>query len=632
MLRRSSLRLAARHAVVPPSGGTKVSYSSGVADAPLIGTTIGNRFLETVLRFPDHLALVSVHQGIRLSYAELHLEAVRCAKSFLALGLAKGDRVGIRAPNRLEWLVAQLATATIGAILVTINPSYKERELLYALSHSGCRCFISLESSAYMRELLHAAGSSSLEQLEHILAIPSSASNRPIAESGNSHEEDLSRIRSKAHLLSWNDFLANGSDASHHRINRKGGGGIHCLDDLLAERARSLDPDDAINIQYTSGTTGAPKGATLSHHNIINNGYFVGELMKLTERDKLVIPVPLFHCFGMVMGNLSCLTHGSTIVYPSDTFHPTRVLEAVQEERATALFGVPTMFIDELADPSFAKYDLSSLRTGVMAGAQCPAEVMRRVKEEMHMRDVEVCYGMTETSPVSTQTRVGTDMVKQLTTVGQVHPHVEIKIIGKDEGLTVPIGAVGEVCTRGYSVMKGYWNNPTATSAAIDSNGWMHTGDLGIMDEEGYVTICGRKRDMIIRGGENIFPKEIEELLLKHPLVKDAYVCGVADGRLGEEVAVWVRIKNASSCEQHKPLAVGDSHDESHEHIVSILEFCYANLASFKAPRYVRLVDEYPMTLSGKIQKFKMTEETNALIRSGSLRKHRKPREKHEED
>jgi fatty-acyl-CoA synthase len=577
------------------------SYRSGTSDAPLIGLTIGQQLERTVTRFGTNTAVQSIHQNVSLTYEALHDMSKECARSLLAVGVSKGDRVAILAPSRVEWLAVQFATAQVGAILVTINPSYRENELRYALHFCGCKCLVTVLNfkSADIGHMLRRivpnifqnsgphghchTSNEHVSQLEHVVVLDQAA------ETGNVDN---------GKLLTWQQFLEVGRDS----VGRLG------TDGLLSALGKTLDPDDPINIQYTSGTTGAPKGATLSHHNILNNGFFVGQLMGLTEKDRLVLPVPLFHCFGMVMGNLSCMTSGAAVIYPSEAFHPRRVLEAVGQTKATALFGVPTMFIDMLSDPLFDQFNMTSLRTGVMAGSQCPREVLRQVKEKMHMRDVQVCYGMTETSPVSMQTRLGTTNEKQLSTVGQVHPHVEVKIVDKD-GAIVPEGVVGELCTRGYSVMKGYWGAQAATEKTIDKNGWLHSGDLAAMDSEGYVSICGRKKDMIIRGGENIFPKEIEELLLLHPALKDAYVCGVPDSRLGEEVGVWLRPKNTTDLS---------------DLISDILKFCDKNLALFKVPRYVRVVESYPMTVSGKIQKYKMSEETFELVQRGSLRKWRK--------
>ncbi len=550
---------------------TRWSYVSGTSERPLIGETIGDLFDQIAARFPDNEALVCRQQGLRYTYAQLRQEVDRCARGLMALGLAKGERVGIWAPNRAEWTIAQFATAKIGAILVNINPAYRLSELEYALNQAGCSALITAaqfrasDYTAMLYELapeLREAGAGQLRaaRLPHL---------RAVVRLGDEPAPGM---------LTWAELLARAEQVRP--------------EDLAARQAEQQF-DDPINIQYTSGTTGYPKGATLSHHNILNNGYFVAELMRFTERDRLVIPVPLYHCFGMVMGNLGCVTHGATMIYPSEGFDPLAVLQAVEEERATALFGVPTMFIAELDHPEFARFDLSSLRTGVMAGSPCPVEVMRRVQSVMHMREVEICYGMTETSPVSTQTRVGAPLEKQVGTVGQVHPHVEIKIIDPGTGAIVPRGQPGELCTRGYSVMLGYWDNEEATARAIDRAGWMHTGDLATMDDEGYINIVGRIKDMIIRGGENVYPREIEEFLYSHPKISDVQVFGVPDPKYGEEIMAWIRLKPGERATEEE-----------------IREFCRGQIAHFKIPRYVKFVDSFPMTVTGKIQKFRMRKQS----------------------
>lgn len=492
------------------------------------------------------LALVARHQDVRWSYAELDHEITRCARALVAAGVAKGDRVGIWSPNNAEWVVVQLATAKIGAILVNINPSYRSDELQYALAQSGCSLLVMAPGfkDADYREILR--------------------------------QTDAHKLLDTVVLDDWKDFIARGDSVAN---------------DTLAERAAQLEFDDPINIQYTSGTTGFPKGATLSHHNILNNGFSIGERLGYTSDDRVCLPVPFYHCFGMVLGNLAIVTHGATIVLPGEAFDPRAVLETVQRERCTSLYGVPTMFIAELADPEFGAFDLTSLRTGIMAGSPCPTKVMRRVKTDMHMDEITICYGMTETSPVSTQTKRGAPLEKQVSTVGEVHPHVEVKILDPATGRTVPRGVTGELCTRGYSVMLGYWEDPAATEQAIDAARWMHTGDLAVMDDEGFVNIVGRIKDMIIRGGENIYPREIEEFLYTHEAIADAQVIGVPDERYGEEVCAWVVLKPGADLDEEE-----------------LRDFCRSRIARFKVPGYVRFVDAFPLTVTGKVQKFKMRE------------------------
>ncbi|WP_431026286.1 AMP-binding protein [Halomonas sp. H5] len=547
------------------------SYVSGISDTPLKGQTIGDCFDATVARFPDREALLSLHQGVRYRWRELQAAVDRTARALLALGVAKGDRVGIWSPNCAEWTLTQFATAKIGAILVNINPSYRTHELEYALKQSGTSTLIlqgAFKNSDYVVTLAELA--------------PELQDGDP-ATLQSARLPELKRVicldgeRALPGMLSWQALQARAAEVGA---------------EYLAEVQASLQFDEPINIQYTSGTTGAPKGATLSHHNILNNGFFVARTMKLSEADRMVIPVPLYHCFGMVMGNLGCMTHGATMIYPGDGFDPESTLRAVAEERATALYGVPTMFIAELEHPGFADFDLSSLRTGVMAGSICPIEVMRKVIEKMHMEEVTICYGMTETSPVSFQTRTDAPLEKRVTTVGTIHPHLEVKLVDPETGAVVPRGATGELCTRGYSVMLGYWNNPEATAKSIDNAGWMHTGDLASMDEDGYVAIVGRIKDMIIRGGENIYPREIEDFLYTHPAISDVQVIGVPDEKYGEEVMAWVKLSD------------GESLDEA-----GLKAFCQGKIAHYKIPRYVKFVDEFPMTVTGKIQKFKMREE-----------------------
>ncbi|MDR5891992.1 AMP-binding protein [Halomonas mongoliensis] len=550
---------------------TPISYVSGISDTPLKGQTIGDCFDETVARFPDREALLSLHQGLRYTWKELQATVDQAARALLALGVNKGDRVGIWSPNCAEWTITQFATAKIGAVLVNINPSYRTHELEYALKQSGTSTLIlqgKFKSSDYVATLAELAPelreggpgtfkSAKLPELKRVVC--------------------LDADRALTGMFSWQSMLAHSDEVSAEH---------------LAEVQATLQFDDPINIQYTSGTTGAPKGATLSHHNILNNGFFVARTMALTEEDRMVIPVPLYHCFGMVMGNLGCVTHGATMIYPGDGFDPAETLRAVSEEKATTLYGVPTMFIAELELPDFERYDLSHLRTGIMAGSICPIEVMRKVIERMNMKDVTICYGMTETSPVSFQTQTDAPLEKRVTTVGTVHPHLEVKLVSPETGAVVGRGETGELCTRGYSVMLGYWNNEEATAKSIDSAGWMHTGDLATMDDEGYVAIVGRIKDMIIRGGENIYPREIEDFLYTHPAISDVQVIGVPDEKYGEEVMAWVK------------LADGQTLDAD-----GLKAFCKGKIAHYKVPRYVKFVDEFPMTVTGKIQKFKMREE-----------------------
>ncbi len=546
-----------------------LSYLSGTSSKPLLGFTIGDMFDQTAACFPDNDALIVRHQNVRFNYRELKAAVDDCAKAFLALGVNKGDRVGMWAPNRFEWTVTQFATAKIGAILVNINPSYFVHELEYALNQSGCQTLVMADQfrSSNFADMLYELA----PELSGIEKRSVNAAKVPLLHTIIRLAED-----EKQGMLTWNTFLELAKDIS---------------DDALADRQNSLSADEPINIQYTSGTTGFPKGATLSHHNILNNGYFGAELMNFTENDRLVIPVPLYHCFGMVMGNLCCMTHGAAMIYASEGFEPAATLAAVQRERATALYGVPTMFIAELSLPDFEQYDLTSLRTGIMAGSPCPIEVMKKVQSQMHIPEMQIGYGMTETSPISTQTRIGTPLEKQVSTVGQIHPHVEIKIIDPDSALTVPRGTPGEFCARGYNVMLGYWNNPEATHNAIDAARWMHSGDLATMDDEGYIRIVGRIKDMIIRGGENVYPREIEEFLYTHPSISDVQVIGVPDPKFGEQVMAWVRVKESET------LTVDD-----------VKAFCKGQIAHFKIPHYVRFTDSFPMTVTGKIRKVEMRE------------------------
>ncbi|SUD47687.1 Short-chain-fatty-acid--CoA ligase [Nocardia otitidiscaviarum] len=534
-----------------------VSYTFGVWDAPLLGDTIGDNLDRTAAAHPHREALVDYGTGERWTYREFVAEVDALALGLLAAGIGKGDRVGIWSPNCPQWTLTQYATAKIGAILVNINPAYRSHELRYVLRQAGIRALIAAPA---------------FKTSDYAAMIDEVRADCP----------DLDRVI----LLDsgdWRGLFEAGRAADPSELTR-------------AQAA--LSPDDPINIQYTSGTTGFPKGATLSHHNILNNGYFVGELCGYTEQDRICIPVPFYHCFGMVMGNLAATSHGATMVIPAPAFDPKATLEAVAAERCTSLYGVPTMFIAELAEPDFDSYDLSSLRTGIMAGSPCPVEVMKQVIERMGMREVSICYGMTETSPVSTQTRRDDSLVQRTATVGRAGPHIEIKIVDPVTGLTVPRGEPGELCTRGYSVMLGYWNDPEKTADAIDSARWMHTGDLATMDDEGYVAITGRIKDMVIRGGENIYPREIEEFLYTHPDILDAQVIGVPDAKYGEELMAWVRLR------EDAPLLTPQA----------LREFCTGRLAHFKIPRYVHVVDEFPMTVTGKIRKVEMREVAARLL------------------
>jgi fatty-acyl-CoA synthase len=528
-----------------------LSYANGASTVPLLGQTIGDNLAATVARHGSREALVDVPSGRRWTYDEFAADVEALAKGLMALDIAKGDRVGIWAPNVPEWVLVQYATARIGAILVNINPAYRSHELSYVLKQAGIRTLISAEAfktSDYRAMIDEVAG-------------------------------DCPTLREVVYIGTpgWDQLVA---------------GGASVRSETLAEREAELAFDDPINIQYTSGTTGFPKGATLSHHNILNNGYFVGRGQNWTEQDRVVVPVPFYHCFGMVMGNLGATSHGACIVISGPGFEPAATLRAISAERATVLYGVPTMFIAELADPSFKDHDLSSLRTGVMAGSPCPAEIMKRVINEMGMTDVTICYGMTETSPVSTQTRADDDLDRRVSTVGVVHPHLEVKIIDPVTGLVLPRNTPGEFCTRGYSVMLGYWDMPERTAEAIDGARWMHTGDLATMDDDGYLTIVGRIKDMVIRGGENVYPREVEEFLYRHPDIVDAQVIGVPDAKYGEELVVWIKLRDGA--EEITPEA--------------LREFCAGKLAHYKIPRYVKIVDGFPMTVTGKIRKVEMRE------------------------
>ena len=543
------------------------SYVRGATSPPLMYETIGRTLECAAERWPDREALVVRHQQRRLSYAELNREADQLAAGLFALGLEPGERIGVWAPNCLEWALTQYAAAKLGLILVNINPAYRVHELEYVLNKVACRALVTasnFRSSDYLAMLRELAPE--IEDGRGALQAARLPSLRAIV------------TLEPSELPAALSFAEVGSLArAEHRAR-------------LARIAEDLQPDDPINIQFTSGTTGAPKGATLTHFNILNNGHQVGEAMRLTDRDRVCVPVPLYHCFGMVMGNLGCLTHGATAVYPSAGFEPLAVLEAVQAERCTALYGVPTMFIAELDHPEFDRFDLSSLRTGIMAGSPCPIAVMQRVVERMHMGEVTIAYGMTETSPVSFQSDVGDPVERRVSTVGRIHPHLEVKIVD-ERGRIVPRGVSGELCTRGYSVMHGYWDEPERTAEAIDAARWMHSGDLATIDAEGYCNIVGRIKDMIIRGGENIYPREIEEFLFRHPAIQAVACFGVPDPALGEVLCAWVQLRPGMQA----------SEDE-------IQAFCRNQIAYYKVPRYVRIVDAFPMTVTGKVQKFVMRE------------------------
>jgi len=544
------------------------SYVCGIASEPLLYKTIGQALRETAHTYPENEALVVCHQDIRLTYAELDEAADNVAGNLLALGVEKGDRVGIWSPNNAQWVLTQLASARIGAILVTVNPAYRVSELEYVLNKVSCKTLVIAEtfkSSDYLGMLRKLAPEVSDSKPGDLNAkkIPAL---RNVIQLGQSEVPGMFRFTEFEQPI----------DSDTH--------------DKLKMLAVELQPDDPINVQFTSGTTGFPKGATLTHFNILNNGYFVAEAMRFSAKDRLCIPVPLYHCFGMVMGVLGCVTHGSTMVFPGEAFEPATVLSAIQSERCTALFGVPTMFIAELAHPEFSDYDLGTLRTGTMAGATCPQTTMESVMKDMNMSEVTIAYGMTETSPVSFQTGADDPVDKRVSTVGRVHPHVQVKLIDED-GRVVERGQQGELCTRGYSVMLGYWDDDEKTAESIDRAGWMHTGDLAVMDSEGYCDIVGRLKDMIIRGGENVYPREIEEYLLRHPGVKDVSVFGVPDEKFGEQIVAWIQVNDGEQLTED-----------------GIREFCKGQIAHYKIPYYVRFVDEFPMTVTGKIQKFVMRD------------------------
>jgi len=538
---------------------TELSYAAGETTTPLLEETIGANLERTVAQWPDREALVEVASGRRWTWREFDHAVDEVARGLIGLGLAQGDRVGMWAPNCAEWTIVQFAAAKAGAVLVNVNPSYRTHEFAYAVNQSGLRLLLaatSFKTSDYRAMVEEVTSKGEVPGLERTLYVDT---------------DDWQRL----------------IDA---------GAGLPA--DALTVRQRELKPDDAINIQYTSGTTGFPKGATLSHRNILNNGFFVTELINFTEQDRLCIPVPFYHCFGMVMANLGCVTHGATMVIPAPGFDPAITLRAVQDERCTGVYGVPTMFIAMQNHPDFATFDLSSLRTGIMAGSICPVEVMKRCINEMHMAEVSIAYGMTETSPVSCQTRADDDLDRRTATIGRAAPHVEIKIVDPVTGETVPRGEPGEFCTRGYSVMLGYWTDPEKTAEAIDADGWMHTGDLAVMREDGYANIVGRIKDMVIRGGENIYPREIEEFLYTHPDIEDVQVVGVPDAKYGEELCAWIRVRPGAT-----PLDAE-----------AVRAFATGKLAHYKIPRYVVLVDEFPMTVTGKIRKIEMRERSTEIL------------------
>jgi fatty-acyl-CoA synthase len=548
---------------------SQLSYVHGASDTPFVGDTIGAHFDRIVERFAERDAVIVRHQQICWTYLELKQRVDAFAAGLLALGLKRGDRIGIWSPNNAEWVITQFATAKAGLILVNINPAYRPVELEYALNKAGCVALITaaqFKSSDYLAMLRELA--------------PELATAAP----GNLHASRLPELRlaitigaDAAHgMIRFEDVFGLGRDAERHR---------------LAALAEELQFDDPINIQFTSGTTGFPKGATLSHHNILNNGFWLGEAMKFTERDRVCIPVPLYHCFGMVIGNLGCLTHGAAMVFPSDGFDPLATLEAIEAERCTAVYGVPTMFIAEMDHPDFARFDLSSLRTGIMAGSPCPIEVMKRAVTSMHLSEIVIGYGMTETSPASFVSATDDPLERRVSTVGRVMPHVEAKVIDA-EGRIVPRGTAGELLTRGYLVMLGYWNDEEKTREAIDAAGWMHTGDLATIDDEGYCNIVGRIKDMVIRGGENVYPREIEEFLYRHPKIQDVQVIGIPDPRYGEELCAWVRLRDGETAAEEE-----------------IRAFCQGQIAHYKVPRYIKFVDGFPMTVTGKIQKFLMRQQ-----------------------
>jgi fatty-acyl-CoA synthase len=548
---------------------SQLSYVHGASDTPFIGDTIGMHFDRMVERFGERDALIVRHQQIRWTYRELRERVDGFAAGLLALGLKRGDRIGVWSPNNAEWVITQFATAKAGLILVNINPAYRLAELEYALNKAGCVALVTaaqFKSSDYLAMLRELAPELAAAPPGRLQAQRLPELRRVITIGGESGPG----------MVRFDEVPGLARDGERRR---------------LAALAEQLQFDDPINIQFTSGTTGFPKGATLSHHNILNNGFFIGQAMRFTEEDRLCIPVPLYHCFGMVLGNLCCVTHGAAMVYPSEGFDPLATLEAVEAERCTAVHGVPTMFIAEMDHPDFAKFDLSSLRTGIMAGSPCPIEVMKRAVERMHLGEITIAYGMTETSPVSFQCSTDDPLERRVSTVGRVQPHIEVKIVDA-EGRIAPRGAAGELLTRGYSVMLGYWDDEEKTREAIDMAGWMRTGDLATIDDEGYCNIVGRIKDMVIRGGENVYPREIEEFLYRHPKIQDVQVIGVPDPRYGEELCAWVRLRDGENATAEE-----------------IRAFCQGQIAHYKVPRHVKFVDAFPMTVTGKIQKFVMRRQ-----------------------
>ena len=547
-----------------------LSYSHGPSTTPLLGETIGAALNRAAERFGQRDALISCHQNLRYSYRELLDEVNRAARALMALGVAQGDRVGIWSPNAAEWMITQYAAAKVGAILVNINPAYRLRELEYALNQSGVSVLVAARAfrkTSYVEMLLN--------------LMPELATSRTVASIETNRIPSLEYVvylgsDSKPGGIAWTDFVELSGRVADAELERR-----ECL----------VQFDEAANIQYTSGTTGSPKGATLSHHNILNNGLCIGDLVGYTERDRICVPVPFYHCFGCVLGSLAAVTHGSAVILPADTFDPSSTLRAIETHQCTSIYGVPTMFIAQLDHPLIASVRLDSLRTGIMAGAPCPIDVMRQVIERMHVPEVTICYGMTETSPVSFQSAIDDPINARVSTVGRVHPHTECKIVDPETGAIVPRGTTGELCTRGYSVMLGYWDNPEATAMAIDGARWMHSGDLAVMREDGYVNISGRIKDMIIRGGENIYPREIEEFLYTHVKISEVQVIGVPDIKYGEEVCAWVRLREGEHATEEE-----------------LREFCRGQIATYKIPRYIRFSTEFPMTVTGKIQKFKMRE------------------------
>jgi fatty-acyl-CoA synthase len=554
---------------MPPVGSGTASYVHGSATTPLLGATIGESLNRAAARFGDRDALISCHQAIRLSYSGLLHQVNRAARGFLRLGIERGDRVGVWSPNRAEWVITQFAAAKVGAILVNINPAYRRRELEFALNQAGVTALIA--ARAFRK-------ADYVEMLTELMPELASGSRGPLV---------TDRIPALRHLIylgadpspagiAWDEFIELGDEIE---------------ESALAERERTLQFDDPANIQYTSGTTGSPKGATLSHHNILNNGYFVGEMLRYTEADRICVPVPFYHCFGCVMANLAAVTHGAAVVVPAESFEPEATLRAVDTQQCTSIYGVPTMFIAQLEHPSFGQFRLDSLRTGIMAGAPCPIEVMKLVMDRMHVPEITICYGMTETSPVSFQSAVDDPIEARVSTVGRIHPHLECKIIDADSGDIVPRGTPGELCTRGYAVMLGYWDSPAATAASVDAARWMHTGDLAMMRDDGYVNIVGRLKDMIIRGGENVYPREIEEFLYAHPKISEVQIIGVPDVKYGEEVCAWIRLRDGQQATEE-----------------DVREYCRGQIASYKIPRYIRFTTEFPTTVTGKMQKFRMRE------------------------